>query len=93
MKEVIYVILALVVVQAVANSVAFMIRHDNEAVAVAAKYVVEAYVGDIEGATEQDANLCGSAWKNGGEYYRHFNNVKLTCKRHSVEIKKDHTNE
>lgn len=93
MKGIIYVTLALVVIQAVANGVAFMIRNDNEPVAVAAKYVVEAYVGDIEGVTEQDANLCGSAWRDGGEYYRHVNNVKLTCKRHSIKVEKDHTNE
>jgi hypothetical protein len=51
------------------------------------------FIGNIPGITNQDIRLCRSSWKNGGKYFHHFYNVKLTCTRQHISVDFDHQSE
>jgi len=92
MKKLITVIAVIVVVALGAvSSVVF--ADDLEQQNKEAFDVVEAYIGNIKGVTEQDKALCRSSWKNGGKYFHHFYNVKLTCTRQHISVDFDHQSE
>ena len=54
---------------------------------------VELFIGDINGVTDQDIRLCRGSYINGGKYYHHFNNAKLTCTRQHISVDFDHSSE
>ena len=48
---------------------------------------------NIPGITNQDIRLCHGSYINGGKYYHHFNNAKLTCTRQQIEVEFDRSSE
>lgn len=54
---------------------------------------VELFVSNIPGITDQDISMCQDSYINGGKYYHHFNNAKLTCTRQHIEVEFDHSSE
>ena len=80
MKRVVYIILALVIVTFGAN-------------ANAATDAVELFIGNVPGVTDQDIRMCQDSYSNGGKYFHHLGNAKLSCARNHISVDFDHSEE
>ena len=71
--KIIYFVIATVVMTFAAN-------------ANAATDAVELFIKDVPGITDQDISLCRDSYVNGGKYFHHLGNAKLSCARNHISV-------
>ena len=52
----------------------------------AATDAVELFIKDVPGITDQDISLCRDSYVNGGKYFHHLGNAKLSCARNHISV-------
>ena len=52
----------------------------------AATDAVELFVSNIPGITDQDISMCRDSYVNGGKYFHHLGNAKLSCARNHISV-------
>lgn len=52
----------------------------------AATDAVELFIGNVPGVTDQDISLCRDSYVNGGKYFHHLGNAKLSCARNHISV-------